>query len=185
MGGATVMLGTKEIASILGVKDVTVRKYAQALEGAGYIFTRIDGKNREYTDTDVMVFKDLVAIRKHSGISIEKGAILVQAKYRKELENKSSISVIDPKQESDQYDILLSIVNEMSKINNEQTLQLERLNDRISNQNANLIGVLNEMRETRRMIAAMDSRKWWQFWRKKSTGLNLENIEATWKVDNE
>jgi len=43
---------TKDIADMLGVEAVTIRKYALALEKAGYIVDRINGKNRAYSERD-------------------------------------------------------------------------------------------------------------------------------------
>lgn len=180
------MLGTKEIAIILGVQPVTVRKYAQALEAAGYIFERSDGKNREYNDMDVTAFKELVTICKRSGMSIEKGAEMIAAKRIKDLREANegeSVSVVSYKGENNRYDELVNVIKEMAAINERQAEQLERLHKRMDGQNANITVILREMTETRRMVAAMNARKWWQFWKKDLALPDLNDPETVWKLN--
>lgn len=163
------MLGTKEIAAILEVEPVTVRKYARALEAAGYIFERSDGKNREYNDTDVTAFQDLVALCKRSGISIENGAIMVVSKHIKESQvqdSVSSVTVVPVNEGIQRYDEMVNVIKELISRNEQQTEKIdqqaekiERLHTRMDGQNANISQVLREITETRRMVAAMNEKK--------------------------
>lgn len=181
------MLGTKEIAAILNVQPVTVRKYAQALESAGYIFERIDGKNREYNDTDVTAFKDLVTICKRSGMTLESGAGLIAAKRIKDFqenEKEKIVSVVEVETENNRYNEMINVMKEMSIRNDQQAEQLERLHKRMDGQNANLSVILREMTDTRRMVAAMNEKKWWQFWKKDLALPDLADPETVWKLNN-
>ncbi|MMZ55617.1 hypothetical protein D1872_174770 [compost metagenome] len=177
------MLGTKEIAAILEVQPVTVRKYAKALEDAGYIFERIDGKNREYNDMDVTAFKELVSICKRSGMPIEKVAELIAAKRIKDLQDGPSVSVVPIQEENNRYGELVNVIKEMADRNQQQAEQLERLHKRMDSQNANLTAILREMTETRRMVAAMNQKRWWQFWKKDLALPDLADPETVWKLN--
>ena len=50
---------TKDIANMVDIAESTVRKYAQALEKAGYRFRKTENGSRIYTDNDVFVFKEV------------------------------------------------------------------------------------------------------------------------------
>lgn len=51
---------TKEVAEKIGIKDVTVRKYSQALEKHGYQIFK-DGNDRKFYERDIEVLKRLSA----------------------------------------------------------------------------------------------------------------------------
>jgi len=48
---------TKDIANIVGIATPTVRKYAQALEKAGYTFIKNDQGFRIFSDKDIQIFE--------------------------------------------------------------------------------------------------------------------------------
>ena len=58
-----------------------MRKYATALEKAGYVIARNDGKNRDFSTTDVMAFQYLQSLRSRTGITLESAAEATVAKY--------------------------------------------------------------------------------------------------------
>lgn len=74
-------LATKDLAEMLGVEAVTVRKYAVALEKAGYAFERSAGDHRLYSSKDAMVMSQLKALRERSGLSVEMAANVVVSKH--------------------------------------------------------------------------------------------------------
>lgn len=75
-------LATKDIAEMLGIEAVTVRKYAQALEKAGYIFERSDSDHRVFSGKDAMALQQLKAIRERSGLNVEMAANIVASKHQ-------------------------------------------------------------------------------------------------------
>jgi DNA-binding transcriptional MerR regulator len=164
------MLGTKEIGDILGVKAVTVRKYATALENAGYIVTRGDGNHREYSEDDATAFRQLQALCKRSGMTVETAAEVVASRHKRAHESISP-AVITPdskvmEQYEERYKEALEIIKQLNDHNREQSDQMERLTKRMDEQSANISLVLREVLETRRLVAASSGRKWWKFWEK-------------------
>ncbi|QID16133.1 MULTISPECIES: hypothetical protein [unclassified Paenibacillus] len=94
---------TKHIADELGVEPVTVRKYALALEKAGYHIERSDGKNRDFSATDMMAFKYLQSIRSRTGITLEAAAEAVVIKVFTATKQESRIVRNDKTAPSERY----------------------------------------------------------------------------------
>lgn len=94
---------TSEIADMLGVEAVTVRKYALALEKAGYIVERDAGDRRTYNERDAMAFQQLKALRERSGMSVEMAASVISSRH-KEASESVTLAVSDEKsQEIERY----------------------------------------------------------------------------------
>ncbi|MDT2262665.1 hypothetical protein P7H12_01920 [Paenibacillus larvae] len=72
---------TKDMAAMLGIETVTVRKYALALEKAGYIISRDDKDRRTYSDVDAMALQQLFTLRERSGMTVEKSAEMVASNF--------------------------------------------------------------------------------------------------------
>ncbi|MCM3497658.1 hypothetical protein M4D52_29935 [Paenibacillus lactis] len=130
---------TKDIADKLGVEAVTVRKYALALEKAGYNIDRSDGKNRSYSATDVMAFQYMQSIRAQTSITVEEAANLVAHKNNTATAAETDIvrSEADPLR--DQYTAILAAVQQLiatqqaaPTLPSPEELRLERINDRLT-----------------------------------------------------
>lgn len=95
---------TRELADMLGVEAVTIRKYALALEKYGFSVYRSDGKNRSFSESDVMVFQQLKTLRERSGVNVETAAQLVASKQNTDTQKNVSIVHNDDITLQDQYD---------------------------------------------------------------------------------
>lgn len=167
------MLGTKEICEIIGVKPSTVRKYAGALETAGYVVHKGGSGNREYTEEDATVFRHLKALCDQPGMTVELAANVVVSRRERAHESVSP-AVIGPEiqtiqQHDERYKEALELIKQLSDHNREQAEQMERINKRMDEQSANISLVLREVLETRRLVAASAGRKWWKFWEKEQS----------------
>ncbi|MEE4565937.1 DUF3967 domain-containing protein [Paenibacillus polymyxa] len=168
---------TADMARFLDVQAVTVRKYATALEKAGYLFERIDGKNREYNEQDVTIMKELTTLCNRSGLGVEKAAFVVVTRFKERLTDdteKSFPAVLTPEERRiERYGDALQIIQTISEQNaaliehmNHQDEEIARLHKRMDEQNHNLSAILRESLEAKRMIAATQERKWWNFFRR-------------------
>lgn len=72
----------KDLAEMLGIESVTLRKYSIALEKAGYIFMRNDSDRRLYSERDVMALQQLKALRDRNALNVENAAMAVATKHR-------------------------------------------------------------------------------------------------------
>lgn len=175
------MLGTKEISEILGVKAVTVRKYAAALEKAGYIVSRDDNGHREYSQNDATAFRELQALCERSGMTVETAAEVIATRIIRATNSESTALVSAGEQTVMQYDSryeeLINTVNNLLTQNSQILEQNERIMQRMAEQNANLLGVMREVTETKRLLQEKDRKKW-MFWKKQAPG---DDPEAAWK----
>jgi DNA-binding transcriptional MerR regulator len=187
MKGVIKMLETKEIAEVLGVHSNTVRKYALALEKQGYVIHRDDNNDRKYSDIDATVFRELQALRQRTHLSVERCAEVIAARHK-----EPSESVLPVVKETDsnqivqhdiQHDELVSTVQSLLDLNRQQAAELERVHKRLDDQNNNVSVILREVLETRRMVAAANARKWWEFWKKDSVLPDLNDPETLWKMN--
>ncbi|MGG0412010.1 hypothetical protein [Peribacillus simplex] len=71
-----------EVADYLGIERQTVTKYALLLEQNGYTFHKDEKGNRNYTDTNIMMFKELIKQRNRPGITLEAAAKSIVAIYK-------------------------------------------------------------------------------------------------------
>lgn len=168
---------TKDMAEMLGVEAVTIRKYCQALERTGYVINRSNGKDRVYTDQDAMTLKYLQTIRSKSGISVEAACIAVQAKKMTDTENENMIDNIGEagtlRRYANQYDSLAAKVDAQS----EQIGQLIELNrvlverldsrdeyeQRRDSQVVEMLMAIREQKESMRQLAAVkESKSLWK-----------------------
>lgn len=182
------MLGTKEISEIIGVKAVTVRKYAGELEKAGYSVKKSESGHREYSEDDATAFRHMKALCEQSGMTVELAAKVVAAKHQQANESVAPMVVTDSIQAVEryekQYGMLLELVQQMGEQNQQQAAELERVHKRMDEQNANISVILREVLETRRMVAAAADKKWYQFWRKPMVLPDLSDPETRWKLQN-
>lgn len=134
---------TRDLAEMLGVEAVTVRKYALALEKAGYSIDRSDGKNRSYNERDVMAFKYLQSIRARTSITVDEAAALINQKNMTDTER---VTIVDHsegeaihRQYDERYDLLMAKMEQI--LANQQAapalsgpaeLRSERLNERMT-----------------------------------------------------
>lgn len=180
------MLGTKEISEIIGVKAVTVRKYAGELEKAGYSVSKSASGHREYSEEDATAFRHMKALCEQSGMTVELAAKVVSAKHLKASESIAPMINAGENQIVEQYDgrytEMIGIMKSMADQNNQQAAELDRLHKRMDDQNANITVILREVLETRRMVAAANDKKWWQPWKKSLALPDLSDPETRWKL---
>ncbi|RGL29685.1 DUF3967 domain-containing protein [Paenibacillus polymyxa] len=141
------------------------------------MFERIDGKNREYNEQDVTIMKELTTLCNRSGLGVEKAAFVVVTRFKERLTDdteKSFPAVVTPEERQiERYGETLHIIETIKEQNaaliehmNRQDEEIARLHKRMDEQNHNLSVILRESLEAKRMIAATQERKWWNFFRR-------------------
>lgn len=170
------MLATKDIAEILKIEAVTVRKYARSLEDAGYNVKHDANGRREYSDTDVTALRELQALRERTGLTVDKCAEVVAARHRGASEGVTLATNDVDRKTIEQYE---ERYNEMVKLIESTNEQNERILKRFEDQNNNISVILREVLETRRLISAKNEKKWWEFWKKEI--LATDDPEYIWR----
>lgn len=169
------MLGTKDIAEILKIEAVTVRKYARALEDAGYNVEHDGNGRRKYSEVDVTSLRELQALRERTGLNVEKCAEVVAARHRGASESVTLVKNQEDKQLIERYEERYNEMVQMMETMNEQN---ERLLKRFEDQNNNISVILREVLETKRLVAVASEKKWWEFWKKEV--LTADDPEYIW-----
>ncbi|MGO4953569.1 hypothetical protein [Paenibacillus sp. DRB1-1] len=160
---------TGDVASFLGVKAVTVRKYAMALEKAGYLLERSDSNNRSYTEKDAMVMRELATLCKDSGISVEKSAMIVTARHMQFLSDTGdgNMPVINGESRHDKrYDQAIELLKQMAERSQQQAGDMASMREQMELQSNGIAALQKELEATKQLLAASQERKWWQFLRR-------------------
>ncbi|MCQ6281307.1 MerR family transcriptional regulator [Bacillus sp. EB600] len=108
---------TKDIAKIVGIQNQKVRKYAQALEKAGYKFTRNDRGFRVFTDIDVPLIQEIIKLSYDTGMNIEQIALKVVKQQNSNTDSTIPLisEVAEPMQNEVKTSHLLNIEDERYK----------------------------------------------------------------------
>lgn len=128
---------TKDIANMTDIAESTVRKYAQLLEGNGYVFNRNISGYRIFTKQDVEVFLEFKNVSK-SDNSVEETANIIASKYTIK-PNTTEDDVSDNMQsgkgvELDMLTDLIKKVDVLTDMNEKQTKFNEELLKRLDQQ---------------------------------------------------
>ena len=166
------ILKTKEIADMTGLAQSTVRKYAQELEKAGYVFKK-DETGRFYTKEDVVIFTQLKEVRDKAGIKVEHAADVVVTQYKRTIQNMSPAEA-PAKQENEAIQIqhTMQYIEKLEEALQQQQNMISKLEERLERQekrqdlrDESLTQVLREVAETKKMLAVSKEKKWYEFWK--------------------
>ena len=81
IGGNMKEYQSSQIAGIVGISVATVRKYAQYMEKAGYMFLRNESGHRVFLDKHILLFKEFNGLSKTGNLSLGHIANMLAAKY--------------------------------------------------------------------------------------------------------
>ncbi|MFP7737973.1 DUF3967 domain-containing protein [Priestia aryabhattai] len=80
---------TRDIANIVNIAEPTVRKYAQSLEKAGYIFVKNEHGYRIFTDKDIFTFNEMKNLSMKHGLPTKKVVDMIMMNLKEQ--NEGSI----------------------------------------------------------------------------------------------
>ncbi|MGH1146178.1 hypothetical protein COM13_27770 [Bacillus pseudomycoides] len=136
-------LKSHDIAKTFGIAESTVRKYAQSLEKAGYVFRKNENNTRIFTDIDELTFRDLIQARKEAGVNLDMAASVAVIRRQKQ---KSPIQSVQPLINKESKDDLIShkMQYEIQKLANSFQKQIKQIEE----QNQMIISKLQASEET-------------------------------------
>lgn len=143
LGGIPKELKSHDIAKTFGIAESTVRKYAQSLEKAGYVFRKNENNTRIFTDIDELTFRDLIQARKEAGVNLDMAASVAVIRRQKQ---KSPIQSVQPLINKESKDDLIShkMRYEIQKLANSFQKQIKQIEE----QNQMIISKLQASEET-------------------------------------
>ncbi|MDE3841221.1 hypothetical protein C0966_18400 (plasmid) [Bacillus methanolicus] len=137
---------TKDISNIVGIATPTVRKYAQALEKEGYVFTRNENGFRIFVDEDIEILQQMKQMSNESGMNIVRiASTLINQRKQNQvdtIQNESEVATpvkSEAKEEEilnidridKKYEALLKEIQELKQLVREQQAYIdERLEKR-------------------------------------------------------
>jgi DNA-binding transcriptional MerR regulator len=149
-------LTSKDIAAMIDIAESTVRKYAAALEGAGYPFTK-DGEGekaaRIFTESDAMVIRHLKDLREKTNIPVEQAAQLISAKHPKGMTQVAAFDAIAPKVDLD------AVINAINERHDKRYSDLETKVDSLMDLNKALLERLDKREQAAAIAAASEDQR--------------------------
>src|SRR4051812_15205261 len=143
-----------EVSDHLEIERQTVTKYARLFEENGYNFHKDDKGRRLYTDTNILMFKDLINQRNKHGITLE-----TAAKSLTELYKSKSITVSDTELHTietllQEVQALKERLDKQEQFNEALINQLQKMDRSSLERHNHLTQSLKETMEERKLIAA-------------------------------
>lgn len=156
---------TKELAERLGIENVTVRKYAQELESKGYLFEKNKANWRLFSVDDIKAMAYFQVLRGQDK-SVEDSASKVAELQRSNVVYRSTDTTI---QTDDIKSDIEKFQEQQEKFNEELLDRLDKqqkyINERLENRDQQLMQVLKEIQEQKKIeLQQQSNRRWWKFW---------------------
>lgn len=184
-----------EVAKSLGIARSSLTKYCIALENKDYKFIRGSNNSRAFRNQDILLLqkmKDLVQDKsmtmetavnvvlsilpeeERTGAILKENKLISQEYEPKEQEENNKLSVVMDKLKyieeiSDRLNSMekeLKDIKTQNKILQDQNEELKTNVEASSNKrDENLLFLIREVQDTKKMIAASQEKKWWEFWK--------------------
>ncbi|MCM3546910.1 DUF3967 domain-containing protein [Priestia megaterium] len=184
-----------EVAKSLGIARSSLTKYCIALENKDYKFIRGSNNSRAFRSKDLLLLQRMKDLVQDKGMTMETavnvvlsmlpeeertGAVLDENKVipsettSKEQEENNQISLLMDKLEyideiSDRLNSMekeLKDIKTQNKILQDQNDELKTTVETSSNKrDENLLSLIREVQDTKKMIAVSQEKKWWEFWK--------------------
>ncbi|WP_455931531.1 MerR family transcriptional regulator, partial [Priestia aryabhattai] len=98
----------KEVSTLLGIQNTTVRKYAQMLEKAGYHIHKNELGHRGFFNNDVIVLRQIRELIKHPDMSLDQAInVVISTVDTGDMSDRDTRNLVTY-QETQQYDQLLT-----------------------------------------------------------------------------
>lgn len=166
---------TKQAAQTLNINHTTFKKYYGMFERyTGYNFLRDSKGQVMFSEYDLEVFKRLLLVKAEPGRTIEESCRLVGEEFGISDKNRV-ITDISPENGGDNKaieelkELILMQNNKIDELTiklNEQSNQTKMIETSVGDRDQQLVRLMEEMLEVKRMVAASNKKRWWHFFRK-------------------
>ncbi|MEC2852922.1 DUF3967 domain-containing protein, partial [Bacillus cereus] len=140
----------------------------------GYNFLRDSKGQVMFSEYDLEVFKRLLLVKAEPGRTIEESCRLVGEEFGISDKNRV-ITDISPENGGDNKaieelkELILMQNNKIDELTiklNEQSNQTKMIETSVGDRDQQLVRLMKEMLEVKRMVAASNKKRWWHFFRK-------------------
>ena len=151
-----------EVAERLEMGKSTLRRWCLELEKQGYTFTKGEQDSRAFLEQDVLLLEKIKKLQSE-GSKLE-NAIKQVLSEREQL----PLTPVDTPRSPE-----LDFSTEREKLKQELLQEIkqellgteQRILERLEKRDQLLIQHVREIQETKRMVAAVQEKKWWEFWK--------------------
>ncbi|MFD4854768.1 DUF3967 domain-containing protein [Bacillus mycoides] len=156
-----------EVAKNLGIGSSTLRKYCLALEEVGYLFERGSNNSRIFYHKDVATIERLVTAMNKKNVTLEQAINLAITSVT---ENEITTVATDSVADTEQIKTLSERIERLEQLNLELIQRLDQQSKLLQETDAQriireeqrdiqLMQVLREIQDSKRLIAASEQRK--------------------------
>lgn len=171
--------GTKEVSEMLKVGDSTLRKWCITLEKEGYTFTKGVRNSRALIKKDIVVLEDIKLLLQESGMNLESTVKVTLAKHHSEnmIDNDSNNvdrtplvlqengSKISDNPSTEYLKVQEQLLERVERIERSHEERLKNIEEKLDYRNKLLLETLQEIQDTKKVIAVTKEKKWWEFWK--------------------
>lgn len=151
------IISPSEVATLLNIKEPTVRKYALLLKDAGYHFDVNDKGQRWYYNKDVIAFKKLMQFKNSPDMTLEQAANAVVTWFK---QSNVSLSITEEKEKNNRYDSDIQELKEIITQQNELLLELAKkmdqqqkyIDEKLEQRDQTLMASLRENQEVKKAL---------------------------------
>lgn len=154
---------TSEIATMLDIAVPTVRKYAQSLEGKGYVFLKGRGTGKHqarlFVEKDVNALRYLKDIREKGNMTVEQATNIVTERFNGGVIQRVRSNDIQYNEQVDKrHSELKEMVHKQTDLIGELSKKLDQqqnyISESIKERDRVLMQSLNEIMESKKQITA-------------------------------
>ncbi|PEY32419.1 DNA-binding protein [Bacillus cereus] len=154
-----------DVAEQLGIQSSTLRKYADVLEKEGYTFIKNERGHRKYRESDVMVFRKVINLKRDTDMTLENATKQIVSWHQ-------GVEVLPLEQhEIERYEeldfnatTLQTMIQDQKEVIEKQNDLLQELTKRLAEQDqgftqreSELMSAIQTIQESQKLIAANTS----------------------------
>lgn len=151
-----------EVAQRLNMGKSTLRRWCLELEKQGYVFSKGEQDSRAFLEQDVLILEKMKQLQSQ-GKKLEDAIKQILSEHERVLLTPQSAPRsldIDLKMEREQ--LKKELLEEMKQ---ELLSREQRIFQRLEERDQVLVQHIREIQETKKLMAATQQKKWWQFWK--------------------
>lgn len=148
---------SKEIATLLGIKESTLRKYSIMLQDQGYEFYKNERGHRSFFDKDLLALRRFISLKKKTDMSLKQCSEAVLLGLNSDNVQPSDITTTE---NETLYDTVMSKLGEQEKFNKELLKRLDQRDEyiekRLNERDEKLMTAIRGIQEQKQLTVAAD-----------------------------
>lgn len=162
------LLSSKDVAKKLGISYDLLRKYNTVFYEVGHTFPK--EKNQVmYRSVDILMLQEFLKLRAQTKHSVKECAEIVVNGKTSSQGNQSSQQLIKDLAKEPIIQNTLERIEQLEQHKKQYEEQLETMkkyiDTKLEERDRQLMELVRDTQETKKMIAAAKEKKWWQFWK--------------------